>query len=242
MGQFSNFSATHLGIVSTRAALQEANVDPKDVEEVYMGQVLQHGCGQAPANQVALGSQMREDIPSTTINKVCASGMKSVILATQSIMLGDRKIMVAGGMENMSKLPHLVYLRKPTGYGNATLLDTISFDGLTDVYNNILMGACTEKICSEMSITREAQDEYAIRSYQKARAAQENGLYKDEIITITEELKGKSKTIDKDEECQKFVPEKFPQLKPAFAKNGTITAANASKLNDGACSFVLMNE
>lgn len=186
---------------------------------------------------------MREDIPATTINKVCASGMKSVMMAAQSIALGDRNIMVAGGMENMSKLPHYQYLRKPVGYGNSQILDSIVFDGLTDVYNGILMGKCTEKMISELGITREAQDEYAIKSYMKARAAQDQGLFNDEIIDIVEQdKKGNERRINKDEEPLKFMPDKFSSLKPAFAQNGTITPANASKLNDGAAGFVLMSE
>ena len=186
---------------------------------------------------------MKYDTPSTLVNKVCASGMKAVMLGANAIALGDRNVVLAGGMECMSKLPHYIYLRKPTGYGNAQIVDSIQFDGLTDVYNNILMGSCTEKVCSEMGISREAQDQWAIQSYNRARAAQESGKLDWEIVDIVEtDNKGKEKRINKDEECQKFLPEKFPSLKPAFAKNGTITAANASKINDGACSLILMSE
>ena len=168
--------------------------------------------------------------------------MKTVMLGATAIAAGDRNTILAGGFESMSKAPHYIYLRKGTGYGHAQAIDSIQFDGLTDVYNNILMGSCTEKICSELGITREAQDEYAIKSYNKARAAQEKGLLDWEIVDIIEEVKGKEKRINKDEECGKFLPEKFPTLKPAFAKNGTITAANASKINDGACSIIIMAE
>eukprot|EP00352_Strombidinopsis_acuminata_P002792 CAMPEP_0176397792 /NCGR_PEP_ID=MMETSP0126-20121128/45409_1 /TAXON_ID=141414 ORGANISM="Strombidinopsis acuminatum, Strain SPMC142" /NCGR_SAMPLE_ID=MMETSP0126 /ASSEMBLY_ACC=CAM_ASM_000229 /LENGTH=396 /DNA_ID=CAMNT_0017772317 /DNA_START=61 /DNA_END=1251 /DNA_ORIENTATION=- len=243
MGMLSNLNASHLGTCAAKAALAQCQLDPKEVEEVYMGNVLQAGVGQAPARQVALGTEMGYDTPSTTVNKVCASGMKSVMMAAQSIALGDRNIMLAGGMESMSKVPHYMYLRRPTGYGNATAIDAIQHDGLTDVYNNILMGSCVEKTNTEIDISRQAQDEYAIKSYERARAAQENGLLDWEIVEITEkDRRGNEKRHTKDEECQKFMPDKFAALKPAFAKNGSITAANASKINDGAAAMVLMSE
>lgn len=183
------------------------------------------------------------DIPSTSINKVCASGMKSLMIGAAQIRLGTRDVVLTGGMENMSKLPHYLYLRKPTGYGHASAIDSIQFDGLTDVYNNILMGACVEKNCSEMGISREAQDEYAIMSYNRVREAQEKGWFHDEIQILTEvDRKGKESQIKDDEEPKKFFPDKFAGLRPAFSKTGTITAANASKINDGAAAFVLMNE
>lgn len=169
--------------------------------------------------------------------------MKSVMIGATAIAAGDRNIIVAGGFESMSKAPHYMFLRKAAGYGHVEAVDSIQYDALTDVYNKILMGLCTEKVCSELGITREAQDEYAIKSYNRARAAQEAGVFDWEIVDVVEkDNKGKEKRIAKDEECQKFLPEKFPQLKPAFAKNGTITAANSSKLNDGACTIVLMAE
>jgi acetyl-CoA C-acetyltransferase len=186
---------------------------------------------------------MKEDTPCTTLNKMCASGMKSVMVGATAIAIGDRNIIVAGGLESMSRAPHYLFIRKGTGYGNTHAIDSIQHDGLTDVYNKILMGACTEKICKEMGLTRQAQDEYAIESYKRAREAQEKGILDWEITEVVEvDSKGKEKRISKDEECQKFAPEKFPQLKPAFDKNGTITAANASKLNDGACTLILMDE
>ncbi len=219
-----------------------AHLSPEDIEEVYLGNVNSAGSGQAPARQVTLGSGMRLDTPTTTVNKVCASGMKTVMIGATAISSGERNIVVTGGFESMSKAPHYIYLRKPTGYGHAQVVDSIQFDTLTDVYSNTLMGACTEKICSELGITREAQDQYAIQSYMKARKAQENGVFDWEIVDIVEQEKGKEKRISKDEECQKFLPDKFPSLKPAFAKNGTITPANASKLNDGACTIIIMAE
>lgn len=242
MGSLSGLSAPHLGTVAARAALASCNVEPSDVEEVYMGAVLQAGMGQAPARQVAMGCEMGHDTPATTVNKVCASGMKSVMMAAQSIELGHRSIMVAGGMECMSKTPHYAYLRKPTAYGEHSMLDAIKADCLTDVYNNILMGTCVEKVCSEMGITREAQDEYAIESYNRARAAQEAGIFDWECVEIVMQDRKGEKKVSRDEECTKFMPDKFPGLKPAFAKNGTITAANASKINDGGAALVLMSE
>lgn len=200
------------------------------------------GMGQAPDRQVALGAGVQNDTPSTTVNKVCASGMKSVMLAAQAIQLGTRDIVMAGGMESMSKCVHYQYLRSANVYGHSQVTDSIQLDGLTDVYNNILMGACTEKICGEMNITREAQDAFAIASYERARAAQSAGLFDFEISEVIQKTKKGEIAIKMDEECQKFMPDKFPALKPAFAKTGTITATNASKINDGACAFVVMSE
>ena len=243
MGSLQTFTASQLGAFAVKGALTASHVDPNEVQELIMGHVLQAGCGQNPAKQVVIGAGMNYQIPTTSINKVCASGMKAVMFASQTIAVGDKDIIVAGGMESMSKLPHYVYMRKPVAYGNTQLTDSIQFDGLTDAYNSMLMGSCTEKVCSEMGITREAQDEYAISSYLKARKSQETGVFDSEIVDIIEtDGKGKEKKINKDEECQKFFPEKIPQLKPTFAKSGTITAANASKLNDGACALILMSE
>jgi acetyl-CoA C-acetyltransferase len=189
-------STPSLGAAAARGAIEHAGVQPEDIEEVFMGQVINAGCGQAPDRQVVLGAGCRQDIPSTLVNKVCASGMKSMMIGASQIRLGTRDIVLTGGMENMSKIPHYMYLRKPTGYGHASAIDAIQFDGLTDVYNNILMGNCVEKTCSEMGISREAQDEYAIMSYNRARAAQENGLFNGEIQNITEvDRKGKETSI-----------------------------------------------
>ena len=191
---------------------------------------------------MALGAEMKHDTPCTLVNKVCASGMKAVMMASQAIELGQRDVMLAGGMECMSKSPHYQFLRKPTGYGDVTVIDSIKYDGLTDAYNQILMGSCVEKTNSEMSISREAQDEYAIESYNRARAAQEAGILDWETVEITIQDRKGEKRFARDEECQKFLPDKFPGLRPAFAKNGSITAANASKINDGAATLVLMSE
>lgn len=243
MGQLKDMSTTSLGAAAARGAIEHAGVQPEDIQEVFLGTVLQAGLGQAPDRQAALGAGCTIDTPCTAINKVCASGMKSLMLASQQIKLGDRDIMLAGGMENMSKAPHYQYLRKPTGYGHVNVIDSIQFDGLTDVYNNIMMGTCVEKTNSDMGITREAQDEFAIMSYNRARAAQEAGYFKDEIQVLTEvDRKGKETNYSEDEECKKFFPDKFPGLKPAFSKTGSITPANASKINDGAAAFVVMSE
>jgi len=171
MGMLKDMPASQLGSMVSRGAIESCNLSPNDIEEAYIGHVLQAGVGQAPDRQVVIETGCSVDTPSTAVNKVCASGMKSVMLAAQQIRVGDRNIMLAGGMENMSRAPHYIYLRKPTGYGHASAIDGIMLDGLTDVYNNITMGACVEKICSEMGISREAQDEYAIMSYTRAREA-----------------------------------------------------------------------
>lgn len=242
MGQFKDMTAPHLGTVAARGALASCNLDPKEVQEMYFGAVMTAGMGQAPDRQVALGAGVQNDTPSTTVNKVCASGMKSVMLAAQSIQLGMRDVVMAGGMESMSKCVHYQYLRSANVYGHSQVTDSIQLDGLTDVYNNILMGACTEKICGEMNITREAQDAFAIASYERARAAQSAGHFDFEITEVLSKTRKGEVSIKMDEECQKFMPEKFPALKPAFAKTGTITATNASKINDGACAFVVMSE
>jgi len=171
MGQLANLPTPQLGTVAAKAALAQSGVPATDIEEVYMGCVLQAGSRQAPARQVTLGAGCNIETPATDINKVCASGMKSVIMATQAIAIGDRNVMLAGGMESMSNVPHLQFLRKPTAYGHAQVYDGIIYDGLQDAYNNTLMGACSEKFISEMGITREAQDEWAIKSYEGARKA-----------------------------------------------------------------------
>lgn len=242
MGGLSNIPAPQLGATAITGALNSINMAPKEIEEVFMGNVISAGLGQAPSRQAALGAGMDYSTPTTDINKVCASGMKSVMIGAQSIALGDRKIVVAGGMENMSKIPHYAYLRTPTTYSHARLIDGLMHDGLTDAYDNISMGNCVEKTNRDFGFTREQQDEFAIKSYEKARESQNNGTFAWEIEAVEEETR-RGKTIhDKDEECQKFFPDKFSKLRPAFEKTGSITAANASKINDGACALILMEE
>lgn len=181
MGQFKHMNAPQLGTAAVRGALDAVDLAATEVQESFFGCVLQAGVGQAPDRQVILGAGCSVDTPTTAINKVCASGMKAVMLAAQQIRTGDRDVVVAGGMENMSKAPHYQFLRSPQGYGHVKSIDSIIHDGLTDVYNNLLMGSCCEKIISELGISREAQDEYAIMSYQRAIAAQEAGAFREEI-------------------------------------------------------------
>ena len=242
MGGLSNLSASQLGSTAIKGALNSIDLDAKDVDEVFMGNVISAGQGQAPSRQAALGAGFDYRTPTTDINKVCASGMKSVMLGAQSIALGDRTTIVAGGMECMSKIPHYAYLRSPTTYSHAKLIDGLMFDALTDAYDNIAMGNCAEKTNKDFGITREQQDKYAIRSYERARESQSNGTFAWEITPVEEETRKGKKTHDKDEECQKFMPDKFSQLRPAFEKTGSITAANSSKINDGASALILMEE
>jgi acetyl-CoA C-acetyltransferase len=242
MGGLSNMTAPQLGSIAISGALKSINIEPRDVDEVFMGNVISAGLGQAPSRQAALGAGLDYSTPTTDVNKVCASGMKSVMLAAQSIALGDRKTIVAGGMECMSKVPHYAYLRAPTTYAHAKLIDGLMFDGLTDAYDNIAMGNCAEKTCRDFELTREEQDEYAIRSYERAREAQANGTFAWEITSVEEQTRRGAKIHDKDEECQKYMPDKFASLRPAFEKLGSVTAANSSKINDGASALVLMEE
>jgi len=233
-GTLSKYSAPALGSIAVRGCLESVNLDPGQVEELYFGNVLQAGVGQAPARQVALGAGMKDDTPCTTINKVCASGMKSVMLAAQSIALGDRDVMVAGGMEAMSQTPHYLRIRKGAPWGPVEAQDAIQFDGLFDVYTKELMGKCTERVVEELGISRKEQDDFSITSYERARKAQKEGLFRNEIVSVED--------VKEDEECQNFKPEKFSQLRAVFEKDGTITAANASKINDGAVAILLMAE
>lgn len=242
MGTLSGLTGPQLGSAAISGALNSVGLKPTDVDEVFMGNVISAGSGQAPSRQAALGAGFDYRTPTTDINKVCASGMKSVMLAAQSIALGDRKTMIAGGMESMSKIPHYAYLRAPTTYSHAKLIDGLMFDGLTDAYDNIAMGNCVEKTNRDFKFTREQQDKFAIQSYEKARQAQSDGTFDWEITPVEEETRRGKKTHDKDEECQKFMPDKFASLRPAFEKSGSITAANASKINDGASALILMEE
>lgn len=233
----SPLAATKLGSIAIEAAVKRSGLQPNDVEEVYMGQVMQAASGQAPARQAALGAGLAESVPCTTINKVCASGMKAIMQATQSILCGDNDIMVAGGMESMSNVPFAVR-RGELPYGGASMLDLIVLDGLTDVYNNFHMGLCGENTAKNHNITREEQDSFAIQSYERARSSLEQ--LSEEIVSVTIPQRNRDAlVISQDEEPQNFRPEKFSKLRPAFDKNGGITAGNASKLNDGAAACVL---
>ncbi|MDQ3052024.1 MAG: acetyl-CoA C-acyltransferase [Bacteroidota bacterium] len=242
-GALSSFSATQLGAMVIKEAVKRAGISVDQVQEVYMGNVLSANVGQAPVTQASIYAGLPSTIPGTTVNKVCASGMKAIMLGAQSIMLGDNDIVIAGGMESMSNVPY--YLDKArNGYrlGHGQITDGLVKDGLWDVYNNFHMGNATELCASEYKISREEQDAYAIESYKRSAKAYENGRFKDEIVSVEVPQRGKDHLIiSEDEEYKKVDFAKIPSLKPAFQKDGTVTAANASKLNDGASCVVLMS-
>ncbi len=243
MGGLASVPATQLGATAIKGALQKANIDPALVNEVFMGNVLQAGVGQAPARQAAIGAGLPNSVPCTTINKVCASGMKAIMLGTQSILAGDNQIVVVGGMENMSQTPHYVDGRNGTKFGNITMLDGITKDGLLDVYSKVPMGNCAELCATKYDITREQQDEFAINSYKRAASAWQAGKFNDEVVGVSvPQRKGDPIMITEDEEYKNVFLDKIPALRPAFDKEGTITAANASTLNDGASALILASE
>ncbi len=243
MGGLSTIPATVLGSTAIKGALDKAQVNVDLIDEVFMGNVLQAGVGQAPARQAALGAGLGQNVPCTTVNKVCASGMKAVMLAAQTILAGDNEIVVAGGMENMSLTPHYIAGRNGTKFGNITMLDGITKDGLLDVYNNVPMGNCAELCAKEHSITREEQDQFAIDSYTKAANAWKEGRFNDEIVPVAvPQRKGEPVLVSEDEEYKNVFMDKIAGLRPAFDKDGTITAANASTLNDGASALILASE
>lgn len=242
-GSLSSIPATKLGSIAIQGALEDVRLNPKLVDEVYMGNVLQANLGQAPCKQAAIYAGIPEHTPCTTINKVCASGMKAISLAVQSIKCGDSEIVVAGGMENMSSVPHYYNARKAKKLGDIQLIDGMVKDGLTDVYNKVHMGTCADECAKKYNISREEQDQFAIESYQKASAASSNGLFQDEIVKVSvPQRKKEDIVIEADEEFNNVKIEKIPNLKPVFSKDGTVTAANASTLNDGASAVILMTE
>ncbi len=242
LGSLSNISATKLGSIAIKGALDKINLDPKLVDEVFMGNVVSAGLGQAPARQAALFAGIPDTVPCTTINKVCASGMKSIMFAAQAIKTGDAEIVIAGGMENMSSIPHYMEGRKSVKLGNITITDGLLIDGLTDVYDNQHMGTCGDLCASEYGFSREDQDNFAIASYKKSANAWANGNFKDEIVPVEiPQRKGNPIIFSEDEEYKNVILEKIPTLRPVFSKDGTVTAANASTLNDGAAALVLMS-
>jgi len=242
MGSLSTVPAPKLGATAIKGALDKVSLDPSSVDEVYFGCVLQAGVGQAPARQAAKFAGLSDEVRCTTVNKVCASGMKSISLAAQQIMTGHADIVVAGGMENMSLVPHYLQARTGKKFGNITAIDGLAYDGLTDVYNEALMGTCADLCATEYKISREEQDAFAIQSYKRSAAAWEAGKFKDEVVPVEiTDRKGNVTIIDEDEEFKNVRFEKIPQLRAAFSKEGTVTAANASTMNDGAAALVLMS-
>ena len=244
MGSLATVPATKLGSAAIKGALSKIALDPKLVQEVYMGNVLQAGEGQAPARQAALGAGLSEETPTTTINKVCASGMKAVTMAAQSIKAGDQDIIVAGGMENMSSVPHYYNARNATKLGEVKMQDGLLLDGLTDVYGKVHMGVCAEKCAEKYEISREDQDQFAIQSYQRAADAWSEGKFAEEVVPVEiPQRKGDPVIFSEDEEYKAVNFDKIGSLSTVFQKeNGTVTAANASTLNDGASALVLMSK
>ena len=243
-GKLSGFSATQLGSHAIKGALEKAGISAKDVQEVFIGNVISANLGQAPARQAALGAGIGHNVPCTTVNKVCSSGLKSIMFGAQSIMLGAQDVVVAGGMESMSNIPYYIpKARYGYKYGNGELVDGLLKDGLWEVYNEFPMGNCADNTAKEMNISREAQDEYAINSYKRVAAATEAGYFKNEIVPVEiPQRKGDPVIMDEDEEFRNVKFEKIPTLRPVFSKEGTVTAANASTINDGASAVVLMSK
>ena len=243
MGGLSSITAPKLGAAAIKGALEKIQLDPNLVNEVYMGNVVQAGVGQAPARQAAIFAGLSNEVACTTINKVCASGMKAVMLASQAIQCGDADIVIAGGMENMSLIPHYMNLRSGTKFGPNTMVDGMQKDGLTDAYDNNAMGVSADLCANEYNISREEQDAFAIQSYKKSSEAWNSGKFNNEVIPVSvPQRKGDPIIISKDEEFSNVNLDKIPSLNPAFTKEGTVTAANASTINDGAAALILMSE
>ena len=242
-GSLSSFTAPQLGSIVIKSLLEESNIDKSKVDEVIMGNVLSANLGQAPARQAALYAGLPEKTECLTINKMCGSGLKAIMLAQQAIQCGDAGVIIAGGQESMTNAPYVLQNAR-NGYrlGNSTIYDTILVDGLNDVYNNIHMGNCAEACAKDFKFTREELDAFAVQSYQRAIAAQIEGKFNDEIVGVSVKSKSGETIILKDDEPERVKFEKIPSLKPAFDKNGVVTAANASKINDGAAAVLIMSE
>ncbi|KAB7530053.1 acetyl-CoA C-acyltransferase [Flagellimonas olearia] len=243
MGALSTIPAPKLGAVAIKGALDKIGLSPEKVEEVLMGNVVQAGTGQAPARQAAIYAGIPDTVPCTTVNKVCASGMKAITQAAQSIALGENSIVVAGGMENMSLIPHYAYMRNGLKFGPATLLDGMQKDGLVDAYDQNAMGVCADACATEYQFSRKDQDAFAIQSYQRSAEAWKAGKFKNEVVPVeVPQRRGEPIVVSEDEEYTNVKIDKIPALRPAFTKEGTVTAANASTINDGAAAVVLMSE
>jgi len=242
MGSLSKITAPKLGAIAIKGALNKIKLNPNLIDEVFMGNVVSAGLGQAPARQAALLAGISENVPCTTINKVCSSGMKAIMLAAQSIALGDTNIVVAGGMENMSSIPHYLHGRQGTKFGPTTLEDGMQKDGLLDAYDKVAMGVCADACATKFGFSREDQDAYAIQSYERSSEAWKSGKFSDEIIPVEiPQRKGPSIIMSEDEEYKNIKLEKIPNLRAAFTKEGTVTAANASTINDGGAALILMS-
>ncbi len=242
MGSLSSLTATQIGSVAIKGAVDKINLDPTLIQEVYMGNVVQAGVGQAPARQAALGAGIPDTVPCTTVNKVCASGMKAVMFAAQSIALGDTDIVVAGGMESMSNIPHYVHLRNGHKFGPKTMEDGMQKDGLVDAYDHNAMGVCADLCASEHNFSREEQDNYSIQSYERSAKAWAEGKFNEEVISVEVPQRRRDPIIfSEDEEYKNVKMEKIPSLRAVFTKDGTVTAANASTINDGAGAMILMS-
>ncbi len=243
LGSLSSIPATKLGSIAIKGALEKINLKPDMVQEVLMGNVVQAGVGQAPARQASLGAGIPDTVPCTTVNKVCASGMKAVMQGAQSIMLGDTDIVVAGGMENMSLIPHYVHMRNGKKFGPATLEDGMQKDGLVDAYDHNAMGVCADLCAKEHDFSREDQDKFAVQSYERSAKAWKEGKFDNEVVPVeVPQRKGDPVIVKEDEEFKNIKLEKIPHLRAAFSKEGTVTAANASTINDGAGAVVLMSK
>ena len=243
LGSLSSLTAVDLGVAAIKGALDKIDLDPTLVNEIFMGNVVQAGVGQAPARQAALGAGIPKNVPCTTVNKVCASGMKAVMFAAQSIALGDNEIVIAGGMESMSQIPHYVHMRKGQKFGPTTLVDGMQKDGLVDAYDGNAMGVCADACAQEYNFSREDQDAFAIESYKRSAAAWESGKFTDEVVPVeVPQRRGEPVLIKEDEEFKNIRMDKISSLRPAFSKDGTVTAANASTINDGAGAVILMTK
>ena len=242
LGSLSSVPAPRLGATAIKAVLDKIELKPDQIDEVLMGNVVQAGTGQAPARQAAIFAGIPDTVPCTTVNKVCASGMKSVMQAAQAIRLGDAHIVVAGGMENMSSIPHYYHARKATKFGPVQLEDGMQKDGLVDVYDNQAMGVCADACAERYELSREEQDAFAIQSYERSAKAWADGKFENEVVPVeVPQRRGEPLVVTEDEEYKNVKMEKIPSLRPAFTKDGTVTAANASTINDGAGAMILMS-